>query len=125
MNDDAGGGLRGLRAEPSPELVDAVRDAYGLDVVLDPVRRLGGSSSLNLLARRGDRRCALRVYRPYVSAERLLAINAARTALAASGIPCSEVLPTREGRPCSPSRIASSSWRPMSSTMPTWTRWSV
>jgi Ser/Thr protein kinase RdoA (MazF antagonist) len=99
MNDDAARGLRGLRAEPSPELFDAVRHAYGLDLVLDPVRRLGGSSSLNLLARRAERRCVLRVYRPYVSAERLHAINAARSALAANGIPCSEVLPTREGRP--------------------------
>jgi Ser/Thr protein kinase RdoA (MazF antagonist) len=98
MNDDAGGGLRGLRAEPSPELVDAVRHAYGLEVVLDPVRRLGGSSSLNLLARRGQRRFVLRVYRAYVSPERLRAINAARSALAANGIPRAEVLPTREGR---------------------------
>jgi Ser/Thr protein kinase RdoA (MazF antagonist) len=99
MNDDAAGGLRGLRAEPSAELFDAVRDAYGRDVLLEPARQLAGSSSLNLRARRGERRCVLRVYRSYVTAERLHAIGVARGALAARGIPCSETLPTREGHP--------------------------
>jgi homoserine kinase type II len=97
MNDDADGGLRGLRAAPSAELFQAARRAYGRDLALEHVRQLGGSSSLNLLARHASRRCVLRVYRPYVSAERLQAIDVARGALAASGIPCSTVLPTREG----------------------------
>ena len=87
-----------MRPAPSAELFAAVRAAYGDDVVLEPVRHLGGSSSLNLLGRRGRRRCVLRVYRPYVSEARLDAVDRARRALAAHGVPSSELVPTRDGR---------------------------
>lgn len=49
IRDNAGGGVRGLRARPSAALVQAVRHAYGLDALAVESIDLGGSSSLNLL----------------------------------------------------------------------------
>jgi homoserine kinase type II len=95
--DNAAGGLRGLRAAASPELLDACRDAYGIDCPTAPVD-LGGSSSLNLLVGNGSSPCVLRVYRPYVSPDRLRSIQLARQALAAAGVPCAQPVPTRDGR---------------------------
>jgi Ser/Thr protein kinase RdoA (MazF antagonist) len=96
--DDAAGGLRGLRATLSPELLEAVRDYYGLGR-MDGVVDLGGSSSLNLLVRDGGRRYVVRVYRPYVTEARLGDVQLTRRELAAGGVPCSEALPTRDGQP--------------------------
>jgi homoserine kinase type II len=95
--DDAAGGRRGLRATPSPELLDAFRHAYGIDCPTNPVD-LGGSSNLNLLVGNGDGRCVLRVYRPYVTASRLRDIHFARRKLAAAGVPCPDLVPTQDGR---------------------------
>jgi Ser/Thr protein kinase RdoA (MazF antagonist) len=94
--DDAGGGLRGTRATPSPELLAAARAAYGIDWVDDPID-LGGSSALSLLVGAGDERRVLKVYRPYVTAERLRDVHLARHALSAAGVPCPETLPTLAG----------------------------
>jgi Ser/Thr protein kinase RdoA (MazF antagonist) len=96
--DDAGNGLRGSRATPSPGLLEQLRERYGLDGT-DEARDLGGSSSLNLLVTAGGRRCVARVYRPYVSAARLEDIQGVRRELAHGGVPCAEVVPTREGEP--------------------------
>jgi Ser/Thr protein kinase RdoA (MazF antagonist) len=96
--DDAGNGLRGLRATPSPRLFELLRERYGLDGT-DEARDLGGSSNLNLLVAAGGGRCVARVYRPYVSAPRLDAIQRVRRELARSGVPCAEVVPTRDGEP--------------------------
>lgn len=96
--DDAAGGLRGLRATPSPELLEAVCDAYGLGSV-DGVVDLGGSSCLNVLVRDGRRRYVVRVYRPYVTAARLDDLQRARRELAAGGVPCSDLVPTQDGQP--------------------------
>jgi homoserine kinase type II len=96
--DDAAGGRRGLRPALSPGLLDAVRDAYGIDGPPDPID-LGGSSSLNLLAGSGDERCVLRFYRRYMTASRLGAIHLARRELTAAGVPCPDLLPTRDGQP--------------------------
>lgn len=55
ITDNAGGGVRGLRARPSAELFQAVRHSYGINGLEDSVD-LGGSSSLNLLVTDGDSR---------------------------------------------------------------------
>src|SRR5690242_18759011 len=96
--DDAAGGRRGPRPAPSTELFDAVREAYGIDGLTDPVD-LGGSSSLNLLAGSGDDRCVLRVYRRHMTASRLRDIHLARRELSAAGVPCPDLIPTRGGQP--------------------------
>jgi homoserine kinase type II len=95
--DNAAGGLRGLRAALTPELLDAVHNAYGIDTgdAID----LGGSSSLNLLVCNGTGRSVVRVYRPYMTADRLRDIQLVRRKLSASGVPCAELVPTRDGEP--------------------------
>ncbi len=96
--DDAGNGLRGLRASPSPRLFDLLRERYGLEGT-DEARDLGGSSNLNLLVADGGSRYVARVYRPYVGAARLDAIQRVRCELANGGVPSAEVVPTRDGEP--------------------------
>jgi Ser/Thr protein kinase RdoA (MazF antagonist) len=96
--DDAGNGLRGLRAVPTPGLFELFRERYGLDC-RDEARDLGGSSNLNLLLSTSSERYVARVYRPYVSASRLDAIQLVRRELAQGGVPCAEAIPTREGEP--------------------------
>jgi Ser/Thr protein kinase RdoA (MazF antagonist) len=98
VTDDAEGGFRGTRARPSPELLAAFRDAYGIPCTDAPVD-LGGSSSLNLLVGHADARCVLRVYRPHVTATRLRDTQLVRGQLSAAGVPCPELLATRDGRP--------------------------
>lgn len=98
-NDDAGGGRRGLRAAPSPALFEALRDRYGIAVSENQIRDLGGSSSLNLLVTSQATRYVVRVYRPYVTAARLDDIQRVRGHLAGNGVPCSKVVPTRDGQP--------------------------
>jgi homoserine kinase type II len=95
--DNAGGGLRGLRARPSAELYQAVYDSYGING-LETSIDLGGSSSLNLLVTDGQNRYVIRVYRPYVTEARLADIQLARSELNANGVPSSEVLQALDGR---------------------------
>lgn len=94
--DNAANGLRGRRATPSPELFNVLRDRYGIEAAGSAID-LGGSANLNLLV--GDDRWVVRVYRPYVTAPRLAELNLARRELALGSVPCSEILPTREGKP--------------------------
>lgn len=96
--DDAAGGLRGLRATLSPELIEVVCDSYGFSRV-DNVVDLGGSSSLNTLIDDGGNRYVVRVYRPYVTKARLNDIQHVRRELAAYGAPCSDIFPTQNGKP--------------------------
>jgi aminoglycoside phosphotransferase (APT) family kinase protein len=70
--DDADNGRRGLRAQPGPDLFQALREHWGLRVVPGG-NDLGGSSSLNLLVGDGGRRYVARVHRPHVTPERLAA----------------------------------------------------
>ena len=95
--DNAGAGRRGLRATLSPELLEAVRDCYGLGSV-NGVVDLGGSSNLNVLVQNGNLRYVIRVYRPYVTEARLRDLQIVRRELAAGGVPCSDTLPTRDGQ---------------------------
>ncbi len=97
VTDNAGGGVRGLRARPSAELFEAVRRSYGMNGLEDSVD-LGGSNTLNLLVTDDHNRYVVRVYRPYVTEARLADIQRARQELNANGVPSSEVLPTRDGR---------------------------
>jgi homoserine kinase type II len=96
LNDDAGGGERGLRATISSDLLESVSLAYGIDAVR-PVD-LGGSSNLNVRAG-GDEPHVVRVYRPHVTPARLHEIHRVRHHLGAAGIPCDGLLRTRDGRP--------------------------
>jgi Ser/Thr protein kinase RdoA (MazF antagonist) len=96
--DNAGNGLRGVRATPCPRLYELLRDCYGLEGA-DEARDLGGSSNLNLLVETGGVGYVARVYRPYVSASRLEAIQRVRRELARGGVPCAEAVPTRDGEP--------------------------
>ncbi len=98
QSDNAGGGLRGLRATLSPELLKAVCEGYGLGSV-NGVVDLGGSSNLNVLVRAGDLRYVVRVYRPHVTAARLRDLQLVRRKVAAGGVPCPIALPTRDGQP--------------------------
>jgi homoserine kinase type II len=97
-NDNAGNGLRGARGRPSARLLERLRERYGLGRI-DAARDLGGSSSLNLEIATGGRRYVARIYRPYVSAARLGAIGQVRRALSGGGVPCAEVVPSRDGEP--------------------------
>ena len=94
--DDAGGGRRGRRAVPSAELMEAARGWYGLPLGAEAVD-LGGSCNLNLLVRAGGDGYVLRVYRPCVGEARLADIQAARSLLAAGGVPCPLPRPARNG----------------------------
>jgi Ser/Thr protein kinase RdoA (MazF antagonist) len=95
-NDDAGNGLRGSRAVPSPRLFELLRERYGLDGT-EEAQDLGGSSCLNLLVSAEGRGYVARIYRPYVSPARLDAIQRVRRELVRGGVPCAEVVPTRDG----------------------------
>jgi Ser/Thr protein kinase RdoA (MazF antagonist) len=97
LMDDAGGGKRGLRAVPSPELLDLIDLRYGVDCGSDTVD-LGGSSSLNLLVGEPDDRFVVRVYRPYVSVERLRVTHLVRRTLAMADVPCGGLVPTIDGQ---------------------------
>lgn len=94
--DNAGGGQRGLRATPSPQLLQILSEAYRIEATAPPVD-LGGSSSLNLLISAASGRFVLRVYRPYITPARLDAIHLVRETLAAHGIPCPQPIQTRDG----------------------------
>jgi Ser/Thr protein kinase RdoA (MazF antagonist) len=94
--DDADGGRRGLRARPGTDLLQALRDHWGLGSFAEAVD-LGGSSSLNLLVGDADHRYVVRVHRPHVTPGRLGAIHQARRALLAGGVPCAPPVPTRQG----------------------------
>ncbi|MFC5649504.1 phosphotransferase enzyme family protein [Paenibacillus solisilvae] len=95
--DNAGGGLRGLRARPSAELFEAVHLSYGIQRLEDSID-LGGSSSLNLLVTDDHSRYVVRVYRPYVTEARLADIRLARQELSTRGVPSSEVILTLDGQ---------------------------
>lgn len=90
--------LRGpvLRAAPSLRLFDALRDRYGIEST-GGTTDLGGSSTLNLLVTDGEERLVVRVYRPWVTAERLADIQLVRRHLASGEVPCAQPIPTHEG----------------------------
>ncbi len=97
VNDNAGRGVRGLRARPSAELFQALRDSYGINGLVDS-RDLGGSSSLNLLVADHHNRYVVRVFRPYLTEARFTDYQLVRQALNANGVPVPQVLNTLDGQ---------------------------
>jgi len=59
---------------------------------------LGGSVNLNLRVTDGTSLRVARVYRPFVTGQRVAALQAVRRHLARYGIPCAEPIPARGGR---------------------------
>src|SRR5262249_21359783 len=88
-----GGRFRMLPARPtnSPELIATVVRAYDLPLAGEGID-LGGSSNLNLLLLGSDRRHVARVYRAWVTPQRLEGIQSVRATLRAAGL---FFLPTR------------------------------
>ena len=95
--DDAAGGQRGTRAIVSPDLEEFLRAHWGVRPA-GPVPDLGGSANLNLLVTDGRSLRVARVYRPFVTGQRVAALQAVRRHLARHGIPCAEPIPGTSGR---------------------------
>ena len=93
--DDAGGGRRGTRAVASTELWQVLAAQWA--VPLQPGRELGGSLNLNLLVSRGGDQLVVRVHRPSMSRARLEDIQQVRNGLHDAGVPCSALVPARDG----------------------------
>lgn len=86
-----------LRAVASPELITEVTGAYELDWTGESAD-VGGGVNLNLaLSGRGGPAYVLRVYEPWVSAERVRFIQALRSHLRDNGLPFTETLLSRHG----------------------------
>jgi Ser/Thr protein kinase RdoA (MazF antagonist) len=74
------------KAAASTELIDYAYRAYGIGAV-SSVRDLGGAFNLNLLLTARERRVILRVHRPWVTVERMGAVNSVKAHVRAAGIP--------------------------------------
>jgi Ser/Thr protein kinase RdoA (MazF antagonist) len=95
--DDAAGGQRGTRAIASADLEEFLRTHWGVRPA-GTAPDLGGSVNLNLLVTDGRSLRVARVYRPFVTGQRLAALQAVRRHLARHGIPCAGPIPTLSGR---------------------------
>ena len=95
--DDAAGGRRGTRATVSAELTRFLRAQWGVRSAAT-APDLGGSSNLNLLVTDGTSLQVARIYRPFVTGQRVAALQAVRHHLARHGVPCAEPIPARDGR---------------------------
>jgi Ser/Thr protein kinase RdoA (MazF antagonist) len=93
--DDAGGGRRGTRAAASGKLWEVLAARWAIP--RQRGRDLGGSVNLNLLVHRGNDQLVVRVYRPSVSPARLKDIQVVRDRLDGAGVPCSVLVPARDG----------------------------
>ncbi|MCI4365291.1 MAG: phosphotransferase [Thermoplasmata archaeon] len=85
-----------LRPIVPPDLFEHLRKTYaigGIELTMD----LGGSRNLNLMITTGAGMLVVRAYRNGMSLDRLKAIQAARKALNAKGVPAPQVLQTRQG----------------------------
>jgi Ser/Thr protein kinase RdoA (MazF antagonist) len=95
--DDTAGGRRGTRATTSPDLEEFLRAHWGVRPA-SAAPDLGGSANLNLLVTDGRSLQVARVYRPFVTGQRVAALQEARRHLARHGVPCTEPTPARSGR---------------------------
>ena len=84
-----------LRGVASSALFDALDDHYRIRG--EGGKDLGGSSNLNLLLADRRDRYVVRVYRPWVTAARLAAMQLVRRRLARGGVPCPQPIQTRNG----------------------------
>ena len=94
--DDAAAGQRGTRAIASADLEEFLRAHWGVRPAA--AADLGGSVNLNLLVTDGRSLRVARVYRPFVTGQRVAALQAVRRHLASHGIPCAGPIPTLGGR---------------------------
>ncbi len=95
--DDAAAGQRGTRAIASADLEEFLRAHWGVwPAAAAP--DLGGSSNLNLLVTDGRSLRVARVYRPFVTGQRVAVLQGVRDHLASHGIPCTGPIPTLSGR---------------------------
>lgn len=80
---------RGLLDRPivPTDLERELAGRFGFEEI-QPLTELGGSSTLNLLVRTTDGPSVVRVYRDWMTQERLEAMQAARRYLAEAGVPC-------------------------------------
>lgn len=85
-----------LRARLGPTLLQTVRDRYGLGDGLAAID-LGGSSNLNLLVTGAAGRYVVRVYRPWITPDRLAAIQLVRRTLHSGGVPTPETVFALDG----------------------------
>jgi homoserine kinase type II len=88
----------GPRAGPDDALLDEAAAAFGLGPI-QAARDLGGTYNLNLRLYTVGGQFVLRVHRPWVTAERVAVLQAAKHRLAAAGFPVSVPLATTEGEP--------------------------
>jgi Ser/Thr protein kinase RdoA (MazF antagonist) len=95
--DDAAAGQRGTRAISSVDLEQFLRAHWGVWPAA-AVPDLGGSSTLNLLVTDNRSLRVARVYRPFVTGQRVAALQAVRCHLASHGVPCAEPIPALGGR---------------------------
>ena len=95
--DDAAGGRRGTRAVASAGLDGFLRANWGVWPT-GPAPDLGGSSNLNLLVTDGRSLQVARVYRPFVTGQRVAALQAVRHHLASHGVACADPIPALGGR---------------------------
>jgi homoserine kinase type II len=87
-----------VRPLKSPELIDTLVRAYKLTPKGDPID-LGGSSNLNLLLPGRDGGHVARIYRAWVTQERLEGIQSVRAALRGAGLPFTQTRLSADGRP--------------------------
>lgn len=87
----------GPRAILTSELAEAAARAFGLGGVAG-ARDLGGTYNLNVLLETEHGRYVVRVYRPWVTPTRLLAVQETREYLARCGLPVVRPLRTPDGR---------------------------
>jgi Ser/Thr protein kinase RdoA (MazF antagonist) len=80
----------------SPELLHFVQEAYGIKAIGEPVV-FKSSRNLNVLITTADGRFVLRAYRAWITPERLAAIQTARKALGAHGVPSAQLQKTTSG----------------------------
>src|SRR5215471_10946180 len=97
LMDDAAGGQRGTRAIISADLEEFLRAHWGVRPA-GAAPDLGGSSNLNLLVTDDRSLRVARVYRPFVTGQRVAALQAVRYYLASHGVPCAEPIPAAGGR---------------------------
>jgi Ser/Thr protein kinase RdoA (MazF antagonist) len=94
--DDAAGGLRGTRAVLSADLERFLGVHWGVRPA-GAAPDLGGSNNLNLLVTDDTAPRVARVYRPFVTGQRVAALQAVRHHLAGHGVPCAEPIPSLGG----------------------------
>lgn len=86
-----------VRPMKSPELINTVVRAYALTLHGDPID-LGGSSNLNVLFPMADLGYVARIYRAWVTPERLEGIQSVRATLRVAGLPFPPTRPAADGR---------------------------